>query len=135
MTKSTAVVPLRSFKLSWVMKPERIPRDVLPPEGEGGEVEWMLQLEPEAPPIRASFNARNYRRMLRELDEHPGQTMVALQGYLTGSESGLLLDRAGFRVERKMARGPGAPPAAREPHRPPEAGRGPVVVQAVRRLK
>jgi hypothetical protein len=140
MTKRTAIVPLRSFKLSWVMSPERVPRDVLPPEGEPGEVEWQLQLEGGAAPIAASFNARNYRRMVKELDDGHGNVMLTLQGYLTGGPTGLVLERAGFRVERRRGSPPerpgtGAPsprpggPAGARPSTPAPA------VESVRRLK
>jgi hypothetical protein len=125
--------------MSWVMSPERLPRDVLPPEGEAGEVEWTLQLESGAPPIKAMFNARNYRRMLKEVDANPAGLMLSLQGYLTGGPDGLFLEKAGFRVERKMARpqgvAPGAPrPAAPRPVAPRNSTPAPVV-ESVRRLK
>lgn len=151
MATRTAVVPLRSFKMSWVMSPDRLPRDVLPPEGEPGEVEWTLQLDNGAPPVKATFNARNYRRMLKEVDANPSGVMLALQGYLTGGPEGLYLEKAGFRVERKMARPAGGPPSAGGPRpsspRPsgpggggpkPGAPRGSTpapVVESVRRLK
>ncbi|MBI5549410.1 MAG: hypothetical protein HY901_36450 [Deltaproteobacteria bacterium] len=135
MATGTAVVPLRSFKLSWAMSPERVPREVLPPEGEPGEVEWQLQLEGSAPPIRVVFNARNYRRMIRELDENKGNVMLTLQGYLTGGPEGLFLDRAGFRVERRMSKPGGAPGARPSSPRPaPPRPQGPAV-EVVRRLK
>ena len=138
MATRSAVVSLRSFKLSWVMAPDRVPRDVLPPEGEAGEIEWLLQLEAGAPPIRASFNARNYRRMLKEIDANPEGVMLSLQGYLAGGPNGLFLEKAGFRVERKMSRpqgpqGPGQRPAG---PRPSFRGGSPgPVVESVRRLK
>jgi hypothetical protein len=137
MAKRSATVDLRSFKVSWVMSPERVPRDVLPPEGEPGEVEWLLQLEESAPPIYANFNARNYRHVVKELDANPGGLMLTLQGQLTGRGGKLVLEKAGFRVERRMSRGPGAagpggPPRGPRPERP--AVRGPEI-QVVRRLK
>jgi hypothetical protein len=120
MATRTAVVPLRSFKMSWVMTPERLPRDVLPPEGEPGEVEFTLQLENGAPPIKATFNARNYRRMLKEVDADPHGVMLSLQGYLTGGPNGLFLEKAasassaGCRARRALrAAAPG--PAPRGP--------------------
>ncbi len=132
--------------MSWVMTPERLPRDVLPPEGEPGEVEFTLQLENGAPPIKATFNARNYRRMLKEVDADPHGVMLSLQGYLTGGPNGLFLEKAGFRVERRMSRPQGAPGRGPGP-RPQGPGGGPrpggprshstpaPVVQSVRRLK
>ena len=102
---------------------------MLPPEGEAGEVEWTLQLEAGAPPIKASFNARNYRKMLKDLDANPAGVMLMLQGYLACGASGLYLEKAGFRVERKMSRPPQGAPAPKAP-----SPRGPVV-ESVRRLK
>jgi len=139
MAMRTAVVPLRSFKMSWAISPERLPRDVLPPEGEPGEVEWTLQLDNGAPPIKATFNARNYRRMLKEVDASTSGVMIALQGYLAAGPDGLFLEKAGFRVERKVSRPQGAPaggpkPGGPRPGGPRPAAPGPVV-QSVRRLK
>ncbi|MGC4120568.1 MAG: hypothetical protein QM765_39515 [Myxococcales bacterium] len=132
--------------MSWVMAPDRLPRDVLPPEGEAGEVEWTLQLDNNAPAVKATFNARNYRRMLKEVDANPASVMVALQGYLTGGPNGLYLEKAGFRVDKKMARPAGGPPpsggprpsgprpSAPRPSAPRASTPGPVV-ESVRRLK
>ena len=136
MTRHTVVVPLRSFKLTWMMQSEKVPRDVLPPEGEGGEIEWQMKLEGVAAPVIASFNARNYRRMIKQLDTNPTGQVVFLQGYLTGGPDGLFLDRAGFRVDvarPKPGAGPGGPGGGPRPQRsgPPAPPR----VEVVRRLK
>jgi hypothetical protein len=136
VTRRTAVVALRSFKLTWVMPPEKVPRDVLPPEGEGGEIDLQLKLDGAPAPIVAAFNARNYRRMLKSLDAGSGNMMVVLQGYLTGGPEGLFLDRAGFRVDVRTPRGPPGPPGpgghdSRRDRPPTSAPK----VEVVRRLK
>lgn len=135
MAARSATVPLRSFKLAWVVPPERIPRDVLPPEGEPGEVEWQLQLEGGGAVILARFNARNYRHMVKAVDEQKGHVHLVLQGHLSSGPEGLYLEKAGFRVEAKFDRPSGGRPSGQG--RP--APRGPQQpmpqVQAVRRLK
>jgi hypothetical protein len=123
MAKRTAVVSSRSFKVSWVMSPERVPRDVLPP-GDNSEVEWQLQLEGTAPPIFARFPAEEYRRMLRELDG--GNVMVTLSAFLGADASGLVLEKTRVKVERRRGGLPARPQAAPAPQ---------IQVEAVKRLK
>jgi hypothetical protein len=113
MTKRTAVVRTRSFKLSWVMSPERIPRDLLSPDGTPGDCEWQLKLADNAPPITARFTANDYQRMLREIDAQQGGAMITLQGYLNGCPAGLVLEKTSFKVDRR--RGPPPTPKSPEP--------------------
>ena len=132
MTKRTAVVSSRSFKVSWVMSPERVPCDVLPP-GDNSEVEWQMQLEGAVPPIFARFPADGYRRMRREMDG--GNVMVTLSAFLQAGQGGLTLEKTRVKVERR--RGGPPPPRPGEPSPKPQ-GPGPQQppqVEAVRRLK
>lgn len=114
MTRRSAVIRTRSFKLSWVMSPERIPRDLIA-DSPTGSVEWQLQLSENTAPIAARFTQNDYQRMLREIDAQHGGAMITLQGYLNGTPAGFLLERTSFKVDRRRA----PPPAPKPPTAPP----------------
>ena len=63
--------------------------------------------------VRARFNGKNYRKMLRTIDEHgPTNVAVVLQGLLRPAEGGgYLLEGAGFQVNVKTPKA--EPPEAR----------------------
>ncbi|HEY3451655.1 MAG TPA: hypothetical protein VGK67_35180 [Myxococcales bacterium] len=104
MAKRTAVLQPKSMKLQWVMSPERVPREA--PEGDEA-VEWQLQLEATPTPIRVTFSAADYRRLLHELGAR-SDAMVTLDGFLVGDGAGnLALERVRFKVDRR--RGGGGP--------------------------
>jgi hypothetical protein len=83
------------MKLQWVMSSQRIPREL--PETEADLVEWQLQLEGSDVPVRVTFSAQDYRRLLRDLQAY-AEAMVTLDGFLVGAKTGgLMLERVRFR--------------------------------------
>ncbi len=86
------------------LRPEQLPRDVLPPEGAAVvPIEVVIEVDAGAgrPPlsIRAVVNSRNYRRAVKVIDEHGGNATVLIQGRLTGN--GELRD-TGIAVQPKV---------------------------------
>gem|GEM_PF-4325626 len=96
-----ATIRVPSVKVTLPLRPDQLPRDVLPREG-GPNVEIELTIEVEGGQrpllITAVFNSRNYRRAVKAIDEHGGSATVLIQGRLTGA--GELLD-AGIAVQAK----------------------------------
>jgi hypothetical protein len=81
MTK-TAAVRLASLKVTVPLKPEQLPRDLVPPDGPPGEPLLDLVLEGGLT-VRARLNGRNYRRMLKQVDDSGAENVaVILQGTL-----------------------------------------------------
>jgi hypothetical protein len=118
MTK-TAAVRLASLKVTVPLKPEQLPRDLVPPDGPPGEPLLDLVLEGGLT-VRARLNGRNYRRMLKQVDDSGAENVaVILQGTLKPpAEPGgphVLVD-AGFQVNVKTPKpapeGAPAPEAA-----------------------
>ncbi len=106
MVTRTATLHPKSMKLQWVMSSQRIPREL--PETEADLVEWQLQLEGSDVPVRVTFSAQDYRRLLRDLQAY-AEAMVTLDGFLVGAKTGgLMLERVRFKVDRRR----GGPPKA-----------------------
>ncbi len=112
-----AVVSITQLKVSQPIRPDQLPRDVLPPEGKTNvEIELVFALSSAAGkpvlPIRARFSSRNYRRALKAIDEHGEDATILLQGLLTGG--GELL-AAGIAVQGSKAARPKETAKARPP--------------------
>jgi hypothetical protein len=112
----TAAVRLASLKVTVPLKPEQLPRDLVPPEGPPGEPLLDLVLEGGVT-VRARLNGRNYRRMMKQVDEAGAAgVVIILQGVLkppTEPGGPHVLADAGFQVSVKTPKS--APEAAPAP--------------------
>lgn len=63
-----ANIQVKKIKLTAVVKPEEIPRDVIPMEGPAGELTLHLGLEGSPICLMAKLNGKNYRKMLKTID-------------------------------------------------------------------
>jgi hypothetical protein len=115
MTKATLHVP--GLKVTVPLAADALPRDLVPLEGPAGEPSLELVLDGAALTVQARLNGKNYRRMLKQIDEHgAGNIVVVLQGIMRppASPSGpFVLEGAGFQVTVKMPRA--AEPAGEPP--------------------
>ncbi len=101
-------IEVQSLKITLPLKPEQIPRDILPPEGTPGaakmKVYWDIVLVENGKKdqiCRAGFSVKNYRKCLKTLDEHLSKgsdCLVLLQGKLM---NGLTIQEAGLSVQVK----------------------------------
>lgn len=97
----TATVPMKSLKVTLPLKPEQIPKDILPKEGAPGaakaRVTWNIELENDPPlVVQVSFPVKNYRKILKTIDETQGEVVILLQGRLLGNG---IIDGAGLTVQ------------------------------------
>jgi hypothetical protein len=108
MSKATLHVP--GLKVSVVLAADTLPRDLVPMEGPAGEPILELVLNGTPLTVQAKLNGKNYRRMLKQIDEQgAGNVVVVLQGTMkpptspdgTGS---FVLEGAGFQVTIKTPR-------------------------------
>jgi hypothetical protein len=117
MTKATIRVP--GLKVAVPLPADALPRDLVPMDGPAGEPAIDLVLEGGSLTARAKINGKNYRRMLKQVDELGAASVaVVLQGVLrppTEPGGPFVLEGAGFQVTVKPPRA--AEPAA-EPARP-----------------
>ncbi len=101
-------ISIKSLKVTLPLKPEQIPRDVLPSEGAAGSAKarviWTLELEGNPPlVVQVSFSVKSYRKVLKTIDENEGEDMVILmQGRLLGDNT---IDGAGLSVQVKQPKG------------------------------
>ncbi len=104
-------ISVPSVKVTLPLRPDQLPRDVLPREG-APAVSIELTIEVEAGDgnrplaVRATFSSRNYRRAVKAIDELVGNATALIQGRLTGN--GELLD-AGISVQPKAPAATGSP--------------------------
>jgi hypothetical protein len=106
MTKVTIHVP--GLKTSVVLAADALPRNLVPMEGPAGEPVLELVLNGSSLTVQAKLNGKNYRRMLKQIDEHgAGNVVVVLQGIMRppASPGGpFVLEGAGFQVTIKTPR-------------------------------
>ena len=109
----TATIRVAGLKVAVPLAADQLPRDLVPPDGPPGEPTLEVALEGTALVARAQLNGRNYRRMLKQIDEQgAGNVAVILQGVLKPAEKPggpLVLDGAGFQVNVKTPK-PATPP-------------------------
>jgi hypothetical protein len=111
----TATIRVPALKIAVPLDPEALPRDLVPADGPPGEPSIDLVLDGGPLTARARVNGRNYRRVLKQIDEHgAGGVAVVLQGTLRppASPGGpFVLGDAGFQVNVKTPRPapPGGP--------------------------
>jgi hypothetical protein len=112
----TATIRVPGLKVTVPLAADALPRDLVPADGPPGEPTLDLVLEGGALTVRARINGRNYRRMLKQIDEAgPGNVVVVFQGVLrppAAAGEPFVLEGAGFQVNVKAPRpaGPGGEP-------------------------
>jgi hypothetical protein len=116
----TARIQVPGLKVTVPLAAAALPGDLVPMDGPAGEPVLDLVLEGGSLTLRAKINGKNYRKLLKQVQEHgPENLAVALQGVLRppASPGGpFVLEGAGFQAVVKTPR-----PA--EPDRePPEPG-------------
>src|SRR3954471_13784843 len=113
----TATIRVNGLKVAVSLRAAEVPRDLVPMEGPAGEPVIELAREGSSLAVRAKFNGKNYRRMLRTIDEHgPDNVAVVLQGLLRPAEGGgYMLEGAGFQVNVKTPSPATTPEAGEQP--------------------
>jgi hypothetical protein len=113
--RATLTVP--GLKVAVSLSPEALPRDLVPADGPAGEPALDLVLEGSSLAARARLNGKNYRCLLRQVDEHgAAHVAVVLQGTLrppAAPGEPFVLGDAGFQVNVKDRKPAGEP--AKEP--------------------
>src|SRR3954452_12351561 len=106
MTKATIRVP--GWKVALPLAADALPRDLVPMDGPAGEPTIDLVLEGGSLTARAKLNGKNYRRMLKQIDEQGAANVaVVLQGVLrppAAPGGPFVLERAGFQVNVETPR-------------------------------
>jgi hypothetical protein len=109
VTKS-ATIRVPSLKVTIPLAADALPRDLVPIDGPAGEPTLDLVLEGGALTLRARLNGRNYRKLLKQVDEHGADNLaVALQGVLRPPAvpgDPFVLEGAGFQAVVKVPRPP-----------------------------
>lgn len=118
----TATIRVPGFKVAVPLQADSLPRDLVPPEGPPGEPTIDLVLEGGLT-ARAKVNGRNYRRMMKQVDEQGAANVsVVLQGVLRAPAAPgqpFALADAGFQVNVRTPK-----PAGPAPEAPPSAPPG-----------
>ena len=100
-----ATIPVRGLKVAVPLTAVALPRDLVPMDGPAGEPVIDLVLEGSTMIVRARINGKNYRKMLKQIDEHGAANVaVVMQGTLrppAAPGGPLVLDSAGFQVNVK----------------------------------
>jgi hypothetical protein len=110
----TATIRVPALKVAVPLAADALPRGLVPPDGPPGEPTLDVALDGTPLTARAKVNGRNYRRMLKQVDEQgAANVVIVLQGVLKPpAEPGgpLVLVDAGFQVNVKTPK-----PAPAEP--------------------
>ncbi len=105
-TMTTIRVP--SLKVTVPLAAAALPRNLVPKDGPAGEPVLDLVLEGGSLTLRAKINGKNYRKLIKQVEEHGAENMaVALQGVLRPPESPggpFVLEGAGFQAVVKAPR-------------------------------
>jgi hypothetical protein len=103
-----ATIPVRGLKVAVPLTADTLPRNLVPMDGPAGVLVVDLVLEGSTLTVRAKINGKNYRRMLKQIDEHgAANVVVVMQGTLrppAAPDDPLVLDSAGFQVNVKTPR-------------------------------
>lgn len=109
----TTTIHVPSLKVTVPLAAATLPPDLVPRDGPAGEPVLDLVLEGGSLTVRARINGKNYRKLLKQVEEHGADNMaVALQGVLRPPPSPggpFVLEGAGFQGVVKTPRP--APPA------------------------
>jgi hypothetical protein len=115
MPQATIRVP--GLKVTVPLPADSLPRDLVPMDGPAGEPTLELVLDGTPLTARARLNGKNYRKLLKQVDEHgAGHVGGVLQGVLrppAAPGGPFVLEGAGFQVNLKAPRP--AEPAAEAP--------------------
>src|SRR3954453_20144538 len=97
-----ATIQVSALKVTVPLAADTLPRDLVPTDGPAGEPTIDLVLEGSSLAARAKLNGKNYRKMLKQIDEHGAANVaVVLQGLLRPPAvpgGPYLLEGAGFQV-------------------------------------
>jgi hypothetical protein len=108
MTKATIRMP--GLKVTVPLAAAALPRDLVPMDGPAGEPVLDLVLEGGSLTVRAKINGKNYRKLLKQIDENGADNVaLALQGVLRSPVSPggpFVLEGAGFQAIVKEPRPP-----------------------------
>src|SRR3954466_14062430 len=106
----TATIRVNGLKVAVPLRAAGGPRAPAPREGPAGEPVIELALEGSGLVVRAKFNGKNFRKMLKTIDEHGADNVaVVLQGLLRpAGDGGYMLEGAGFQVNVKTPKADGA---------------------------
>ena len=106
----TATIRVPSLKVTVPLAAADLPRDLVPMDGPAGEPALDLVLEGGSLTVRAKINGKNYRKLLKQVEEHGAENLaVALQGVLRPPSSPggpFELEGAGFQAVVKTPRPP-----------------------------
>jgi hypothetical protein len=106
----TATIRVPSLKVTVPLAAAALPRDLVPMDGPAGEPALDLVLEGGSLTVRAKINGKNYRKLLKQVEEHGADNLaVALQGVLRPPSSPggpFELEGAGFQAVVKTPRPP-----------------------------
>src|SRR3954451_17284414 len=98
----SATIRVKGLKVAVPLQADAVPRDLVPMDGPAGEPAIVIALEGSSLLVRAKFNGKNYRKMLKTIDEHGADNVaVVLQGQLRPDQGGYMLEGAGFQVNVK----------------------------------
>jgi hypothetical protein len=104
----TKTIQVPSLKVTVPLTAAALPRDLVPMEGPAGEPILDLVLEGGSLTVRAKLNGKNFRKLIKQVDEHgPDNVAVALQGVLRPpAQPGgpFVLEGAGFQAVVKTPR-------------------------------
>src|SRR3954464_1039842 len=85
----TATIRVNGLKVAIPLRADEVPRDLVPMDGPAGEPVIELALEGSGLAVRARLNGKNYRKMLKTIDEHGAENVVVvLQGQLRPDQGG-----------------------------------------------
>lgn len=116
----TARIQVPSLKVTVPLAAAALPGDLVPRDGPAGEPVLDLVLEGGSLTVRARLNGKNYRKLLKQVEEHGAENLaLALQGVLRPPASAggpFVLEGAGFQAVVK------APRPAEPAREPPEGG-------------
>src|SRR3954466_13875404 len=66
----TAIIRIRTLKLTIPLDAAALPGDLVPPEGPAGDPVLDLVLEESTLTVRARLNGKNYRKLMKQVAEH-----------------------------------------------------------------
>ena len=103
--RKSATIRVPSWKVTVPLAADLLPRDLVPMDGPAGEPSIDLVLDGASLTARAKINGKNYRKMIKQIDDHgAANVVVVLQGVLrppAGQSAPYVLEGAGFQVNVK----------------------------------
>jgi hypothetical protein len=103
-----ATIRVPGLKVTVPLAAAALPADLVPRDGPAGEPVLDLVLEGGSLTVRAKINGKNYRKLLKQIEEHGADNLaLALQGVLRSPGSAgdpFVLEGAGFQAIVKAPR-------------------------------